>query len=302
MDKTAGFSIFRHLTLTIAHRPMFPILLVALISSGLVLASGCATIVASGPDMVPVNTQPEGARVTLDGVPVGITPVTVAFARHCDGVLAFDLDAYEHTMRDENKVVNGWVFGNILLGGLIGLGIDLATSNQGKYSTHPIYVELVPKKGSTADKVTKVVESPAVDKPRHFGLKVPIAIINIRTPSELADKASDFSDVVRSEVLKADRYKVMPREAMKERLGEQKYFALKECTDRKCLFETAKVLEVKKVLLGEIGKSAQEYSVSLVLYDAESNDVQWTDHGTANLEAEINSVITALIQKMNALE
>jgi hypothetical protein len=108
--------------------------------------------------------------------------------------------------------------------------------------------------------------------------------------------------VVRAEVIKTDRYKVMPRELMKERLGEQKYFALKECTDRKCLFEAAKTLEVKKVVLGEIGKSEDGYTVSLVLYNAESDDVQWTDHGNANLEGEIPSVITTLIQQMNTLE
>ena len=115
----------------------------------LLLLPSCATIIASGPDPVPINSRPEGARVSLDGQPVGVTPFTALFPRNCHGMLTFRLEGYENRSYDVDKVVNGWMFGNLIFGGLIGIAVDLIMSNQGKYSTMPIYVELVPKGGRT---------------------------------------------------------------------------------------------------------------------------------------------------------
>lgn len=112
------------------------------------LTTSCATIIASGPDAVPVNSEPEGARVLLDGQAVGRTPLTASLSRKCEGVLTFQLDGYETRVVDLDKVVNGWIFGNIIFGGLIGIAVDLITSNQGKYSTSPVFVELVPREST----------------------------------------------------------------------------------------------------------------------------------------------------------
>lgn len=107
--------------------------------------SGCATIVAGGPDMIAVTSTPDGATVYLDSVPVGRTPTTVAFQRSCEGILRFEKQGFKTMQVDESKVFNGWFLGNIIFGGLIGVGVDLVTSNQGKYSNNPIGVSLVPE-------------------------------------------------------------------------------------------------------------------------------------------------------------
>lgn len=112
--------------------------------------SGCATILAGGPDMVVVNSNPQGATIILDGVPVGVTPATISFSRSCEGVVVLEKPGYQNTRLDVDKVVNGWVFGNLIIGGLIGLGVDLATSNQGKYSTSPIFLSMPPTQNASA--------------------------------------------------------------------------------------------------------------------------------------------------------
>jgi hypothetical protein len=116
-------------------------------------AAGCASMFAPGPDMVPVNSRPEGARVAIDGVPVGRTPCTVAFTRSGEGVVSIDSPGYEPATVDRDKVVNGMVFLNLLWGlaSPVAFGIDLASSNQGKYSTTPVYVELTPKTVTPSD-------------------------------------------------------------------------------------------------------------------------------------------------------
>ncbi len=121
---------------------------VVLISSWILLA-GCASTVSSGPDMVPVNSAPEGARVLLDGVAVGRTPMTVAVPRNSDGLLTFELAGYERVEVDRDKVLNGWFFPGSLLwfplwpGVPISMVVDMASHNQGKYETTPVYVELM---------------------------------------------------------------------------------------------------------------------------------------------------------------
>src|SRR5262245_10421865 len=80
------------------------------------LATGCATIIDDGPDMVPVESTPEGARVSLDGVPVGVTPCTVAVDRKGEGIFAFELAGHKTAVLDREKVLHGWIFGNLVFG------------------------------------------------------------------------------------------------------------------------------------------------------------------------------------------
>lgn len=110
------------------------------------LVSGCATIVAPGPDLVPISSKPPGAMVYVDGVPVGVTPVTVPLKRSGSGQIRIELEGYEPVFVTQDKVFNGWFLGNILIGGLIGIIVDVATSNVTKHSTDPVMVVLRPIK------------------------------------------------------------------------------------------------------------------------------------------------------------
>jgi hypothetical protein len=105
---------------------------------------GCATMFAGGPDLVPVSSKPDKARVFLDGVAVGVTPCTIEIKRTSEGVIRVEAPGYSPTTIDRDKVVNGWFFANVISPWLVGVPVDLVTSNQGKYSTDPVFVELYP--------------------------------------------------------------------------------------------------------------------------------------------------------------
>ena|SRR3990167_3288302 len=142
---------------------------------GFIIYTGCATIVASGPDSVPVSTTPGGAKVYLDGNLVGQTPTVVSINRKGEGIIRLELDGYEPVTIDRDKVLNGWFLGNIILGGLIGITIDLVTSNQGKYSEEPVYAQLTPvmsKHSHTNPEPLKIPLKPASADNSHdpFGL------------------------------------------------------------------------------------------------------------------------------------
>lgn len=125
----------------------------------LVVFSGCATICQSGPDHIPVDSNPQGAGVYLDGQLMGTTPMVLNVPRDSDGHIRIEKVGYAPYMVDRNKVVAGWVFGNILIGGLIGLSVDLITHNQGKYPEDPVYVQMAAAPGSSSPVDSRVPAS-----------------------------------------------------------------------------------------------------------------------------------------------
>ena len=101
--------------------------------------SGCATIVARSSQEITITSVPEGAAVKINNkggaaVHSGSTPMTVTLKK---GRGYFKAERYTiHLAKDGYQVrdivvqgeVNGWYFGNVLFGGLIGLlAVDPAT-------------------------------------------------------------------------------------------------------------------------------------------------------------------------------
>lgn len=112
------------------------------------LFSGCASIVSGSYQTIDFRSQPSGASLTVDGVEYGITPAVVDLKRK--GRLAGESSSkktyevviempgyypYEIELRRE---VNGWFFGNVLFGGIIGLIIDAATGSMYKLTPDQI--------------------------------------------------------------------------------------------------------------------------------------------------------------------
>lgn len=104
---------------------------ITLLLLGLLLAgstSGCATIVAGGPDTVKFTSTPPGAEVQVGNEIVGKTPVEASVPRDIQTV-TMTLSGYEPETVLITRHLNGWVFGNILFGGIIGIIIDVSTEN-----------------------------------------------------------------------------------------------------------------------------------------------------------------------------
>lgn len=119
--------------------PMKKTIVFTALMPALLLASGCASIVDGGPNNLRVGSTPPGAKVTVinkEGVSVtqGTTPITVSLKRGAGFFtpatyrLVFEQPGYETTETTVKARLNGWYFGNIIFGGLLGiLIIDPAT-------------------------------------------------------------------------------------------------------------------------------------------------------------------------------
>ncbi len=82
--------------------------------------SGCASIVSPGPDQVFITSVPSGAAVTIDGLPVGNTPVSTVVRRGAQTV-SFSMAGYQTVSSPIPMQFNGWVIGNVFFGGIPGI-------------------------------------------------------------------------------------------------------------------------------------------------------------------------------------
>jgi hypothetical protein len=131
---------------------------VAIISLTVVLAA-CATITKGTTQVVAVNTPGvAGATCTLSSSAIGtvmvVTPDTVSLPKGWEGVsVRCSKQCYNDGAGVISSNMEGMTAGNIILGGVIGLGVDALSGAMNKYSPE-IQVALTPIPGCGAPAVT----------------------------------------------------------------------------------------------------------------------------------------------------
>lgn len=114
------------------------------VGATLVLMSGCATIATSDNQPVAFNSDPPGAEVSINGVPQGITPMTIMLDRRAgDQMVQIHKDGYQDQQFKLQKHVAGMTYGNILMGGIVGVAVDAASGKARKFQD-AVQVKLVP--------------------------------------------------------------------------------------------------------------------------------------------------------------
>ena len=105
--------------------------------------TSCATIVTGAEDSVKILSNPSGASFTTNSGASGVTPSEIRIPDDLTLKVHFSLDGYENQKAELEPRMSGWIIGNILIGGLIGLAVDLIS---GQWRTHAeeVSVDLVP--------------------------------------------------------------------------------------------------------------------------------------------------------------
>ena len=109
-----------------------------------VLFSNCATIIKSGKQEVSFTSVPDDAIVIVNGRTLGKTPVTTTIDRKSDQTLTFEKEGYKTLTLPFTTTINGWFWGNILIGGLIGSTTDGLSGAVYEYSPSQYNVTLIP--------------------------------------------------------------------------------------------------------------------------------------------------------------
>ena len=114
----------------------------------LFLVSGCATIVSGTTQKVSLSTQPSGADAKADGNLTLKTPALITLERKMDHTLEITKEGYKTVTVYIHRAFNEMAAGNVLLGGIIGAGIDAGTGSGNKLI--PERIDLVLEEGSGA--------------------------------------------------------------------------------------------------------------------------------------------------------
>ncbi len=107
--------------------------------------TGCATLFASGPDYVPVATNPPGAWVYLNGVAIGQTPTTLRLERGHPAQIQIALPGFQPLVFERYSSINGFFYLNIIwLAAIVPWVIDLVDGDWQRFDDTPIAIGLTP--------------------------------------------------------------------------------------------------------------------------------------------------------------
>ena len=108
------------------------------------IVSGCATIVHGTTTRVMLDSEPQGATAVVGNQTV-TTPGSVVLRNSDAGQVVFKKEGYKETGYYFSKVMSGWVWGNVALGGIIGLAVDMMSGGAYKVEPKEVHVTLEPQ-------------------------------------------------------------------------------------------------------------------------------------------------------------
>ena len=118
---------------------------------------GCASIMSGTTQHVKINSHPPGATVHVDDQDKDVlTPATLVLRRKDPHTLLLTLEGCEPKKIYIDQKMNPWVWGNILLGGLIGTIVDWCTGGCNSLTPAEINVTFKPQPPLTEMESTNV--------------------------------------------------------------------------------------------------------------------------------------------------
>jgi hypothetical protein len=108
------------------------------------LVAGCATVMHGTKQDIGVSSVPSGATVSIDNIPRGHTPVVASLSRKDNHTVKVESAGYQPFEATVTRSVSGWVAGNLVIGGLIGLSVDAISGGMYDLGPEQINATLVP--------------------------------------------------------------------------------------------------------------------------------------------------------------
>lgn len=115
-----------------------------------VLATGCASIMHGTSQDVGISSSPTNAKVTVDKIAQGQTPVVAKLSRKDNHIVRLEMDGYAPAEMTLTRGVSGWVWGNVVFGGLVGLAVDAVSGGLYKLTPEQLQGTLAKQSASIA--------------------------------------------------------------------------------------------------------------------------------------------------------
>jgi hypothetical protein len=136
-----------------------------LLAAVAVMASGCATVTRGTNDTWVAETTPPGATVTTSNGFTCTTPCSLTMPRRSEFVATIERDGCETVEATISHEVAGGggvaMAGNVLVGGLIGAGVDASSGAMLDLTPNPLQLALVCPAAPAAAPVIDAVAAPA---------------------------------------------------------------------------------------------------------------------------------------------
>ena len=110
--------------------------------SALTFLSSCATIMHGTRQSIGISSYPSNASIWVDRNFVGNTPMIVEMSRKDNHIVQIALEGYLPYEATFTREVSGWVFGNLVFGGVIGLAVDAVSGGIYRLTPEDIQAEL----------------------------------------------------------------------------------------------------------------------------------------------------------------
>lgn len=109
-----------------------------------IVSSGCATILDGSSQPVNIDSSPHGARIYVNGIEVGTTPLSMLMKRSKSTMILAKKNGYEDQQVALQTKINNTFWGNILTGGPFGSTTDYASDAMVEYSPNMYHITLNP--------------------------------------------------------------------------------------------------------------------------------------------------------------
>jgi hypothetical protein len=113
--------------------------------------TACASIMHGTSQDVGISSTPTSASVSVDNAERGQTPYVAKLSRKDNHIIHISADGYQPADLTLTRSTSGWVWGNLLFGGLIGLAVDAITGGLYKLTPDQLNATLVKQSASAAN-------------------------------------------------------------------------------------------------------------------------------------------------------
>lgn len=160
--------------------------------ASLVLSQGCATIINGTSQEVTVRTDPPGAVATIDGGRLSkTTPCGFDLSRGEAHQVEVAMPGYKTTRVLVESKFGGAIFGNLLLGGIIGAVVDSASS--ASCYLDPDEIHIVMEAGAGVAEWRLPTEAPPPPPPAPSAQATPAGDAPTRTATANRPRAGRFT-------------------------------------------------------------------------------------------------------------
>ncbi|MEK7474331.1 MAG: CsgG/HfaB family protein [Candidatus Coatesbacteria bacterium] len=125
-----------------------------------------------------------------------------------------------------------------------------------------------------------------------------VAVTDFESQGVAGSVASIVTEWLRDEVLKGGAYRMLERRRMDAVLAEQ---SLQQtgCTDQDCAVKLGKLLNVRRMIVGSLGKFETSYVIVMRMVDVENGQVVWSGTAKGTSGDEVESAVRRLARELS---